>query len=398
MLLSLFNSNPESKNVRELAAFDHAALEALRLKFEEEAGIPFDRLAVLVIDEISFVDATFIGHIDHRLRWLTGNRHAFCGGIILVLSGDNCQKAPPGGTPFHVDLVNAACGDRELVAALQRPDSALASGLKLLRRARRVRLWRIMRAVGDPEFVQAQMRLRKIDDPSPAADIVRRLRLLSAADVKGDEAWRFAPIGVLSHCERDNLNVAQIRAFAQAFGLPLFKWRRSVHTSQAHLLDSLGPAERAAIYEREPALYDWFCEGAPGLIAQTIRSTRKLVNGTPFVFDSLGFEGDAPPPEVVAAYAAGGFQEVELAAAPHSVNVRVSGALWHGVQLDDLTGLAPSLAGDTIVVPLGVGKKDVEADLYHLEAAQNGLPAKLHVRAFAYTLAFALTDFKLQGR
>ena len=43
---------------------------------------------------------------------------------------------------------------------------------------------------------------------------VRKLRRVTQADLAADEEWRFAPVGVLSHVERDTINVAQIEAFA----------------------------------------------------------------------------------------------------------------------------------------------------------------------------------------
>ena len=43
---------------------------------------------------------------------------------------------------------------------------------------------------------------------------------MSAADVARDAAWRFAPVGVLAHVERDAINHAQMRAFAKDFDLP----------------------------------------------------------------------------------------------------------------------------------------------------------------------------------
>lgn len=399
MLLSLFNSNPQSKSRPQLEPFNEAQLEALQAKFEEEAGFPFKRLAALVIDEVSFIDATLMGHIEWACRWLSGNRSLIFGGIVLILSGDNCQKPPPGGTEWHVSLVDAARGDEELCVKAARPDSAIGRGMELLRRGRRVCLQRIMRAVDDKEFASAQQQLRRTDVPEPAAAFVKQLRLLSPEDMEADEEWLFAPIGVLAHCERDNLNVAQLRAFAKAFGLPIFKWKLALGGQDAHLLESLSERDRAAIYSNEVALWGWFVEGCPILLSSTIRSTRKLVNGSPALLDSLSFADGEVPAEVVDAYAAladsGESDEFELVEPPYSVNVRVSGAMWHGVPLDDLSELVDSLASDAVVVPLLLGKKDVEADLYHIEAAQHGLPAKLNVRAHTYILAFALTDFKV---
>ena len=78
--------------------------------------------------------------------------------------------------------------------------------------------------------------------------------------------------------------------------------------------------------------------------------------------------------------------------------MRVSGGLWHGVQLDDLSQLVDSVAADAVVVPILVSGEPLEVDLYSIRAAQHGLPGKVEVYSHGYILAFALTDFKLQGR
>ena len=399
MLLSLFNSNPETKSSRNLKTLAPDQLEKLKDKFELEAGVEIDELAVLVIDEVSFVDGLLVGHMDNWLRQLTGNLDAYCGGIIVLFAGDNCQKPPPGGTPWYKDLIDAARGAPELRQQLARPDAALARGLKLLRRQKRVVLWRIMRAADDPLFAELQHGMRQVGADAPAAKLVNMLKPLLRDDVQRDEAWRFAIIGVLSHCERDHLNVAQMRAFAQAFDSPIFKWRLDWSEQYAGLLSGLAPATREALYKEEVALWGWWCEGFPILISETIRSTRKLVNGSPALLDSLEWAGGVPD-QVTAAYATGGFCEREVPV-PYCVNACVSGTKWHGVELDDISERVETLVpgeGGATVVPLMVGKKRVDADLYGIDAAKAGLPSSVEVHQHTYILAAALTDFKLQGR
>jgi len=50
------------------------------------------------------------------------------------------------------------------------------------------------------------------------------------------------------------------------------------------------------------------------------------------------------------------------------------------------------------VIPLVLHEKPVETECYSIYAAQQGLPFKCDVMTHPYLLAFALTDFKLQGR
>ena len=73
--------------------------------------------------------------------------------------------------------------------------------------ARRVELVRLMRAKDDPAFIEAQLRMRRTDIAQPVSDeFAEALKAVSAADLAADEAWRFAPVGVLSHIERDAIN------------------------------------------------------------------------------------------------------------------------------------------------------------------------------------------------
>ena len=143
----------------------------------------------------------------------------------------------------------------------------------------------------------------------------------------------------------------------------------------------------------------------------TIKSVRKLVNGSAGILDSLSFRGGVIPPELEAAYRARRFVEVVLDEPPLAVNVRVGGTaspkgsapgsapgsvLWHGIELDDLSGLITSLANGAQVISLLVARSAEKAELTGLVAAQNNVAAAVLINCFAYMLAFALTDFKLR--
>jgi hypothetical protein len=74
--------------------------------------------------------------------------------------------------------------------------------------------------------------------------------------------------------------------------------------------------------------------------------------------------------------------------------------LWHGFELDDLSGLIESVTPHAQVISLLLSsnvKKEGIA-LRGLVAAQNGLAEKVLVKRHAFLLAWALTDHKLQGR
>jgi hypothetical protein len=119
-------------------------------------------------------------------------------------------------------------------------------------------------------------------------------------------------------------------------------------------------------------------------------------------------EGNVVPEAVSEAFAAGGFRVIELEEPPKYINVIVGGAatgdgvrLWHGVRLDDLSDCIESLEGtDEQVVPIGTAYR--EQDSLHLTsmyAAQNAYPYTVPAgMGHTVSLAFAVTDFKLQGR
>ena len=413
-LLSLFNLGIESRKARRIEMLSAGRRETVRKKFFKECGVEIDNIGGIVIDEVSFNELEIFGHIDGRLRQLTGNKDVVCGGIPLLLIGDNHQKAPTTGNPWYKDMVKSAEDHGALLAG--GPATAKSRGLELLQAARRVQLRRNMRAMFDPAFVKVQEQMRDTDLEWPVSTaFVRGLRKVSTADLASDEEWRFAPVGVLQHAERDVINVAQAKAFARTFGLPLIRWR-------LEMVDEIDDVSlRDDLYADEDHLWGYFVEGAPVNLTENISSTRGLVNGSAGILDSLSFENGLIPSEVELAYARAvtcrgtDLVTVDLLEAPLSVNVQVGGkqsprghkpgsapgaVCWHGVELDDLSDLIESVTPNAQVISLLLSnnvKKEGVA-LRGLVAAQNSVAEKVLVKNHAYRLAFALTDHKLQGR
>ena len=370
-------------------------------RFREEAGFEASELDGIMIDEVSFLELGVLGHADNCFRLLLG-ADVYFGGVPLLLGGDCHQRPPPAGTPWHKLIVQAAAGEGENPLR-QGVTSAKKLGLALLRAARLVELQRLMRAEGDVAFIAHQRAMRRTEvlHPIPDAFLQQLSRqVLSASDLREDAAWRFAPVGVLAHIERDAINHAQLRAFAEHFGLPIIKWRRQL-ADDAFESD----AERDALYAHERNLWSYFVEGAPVHLLETIKSVRKLVNGSAGLLDSLELRNDVDRRRVAEAYEAGfnDGREVELELAPLAVNVVVGGTadaprLWHGVPLDDLTGLVEPTTDGAQVVPVLCSVNLHEVDNLSTYAAQQGLAQKLRVKIHQYDFAFALTDYKLQGR
>ena len=136
---------------------------------------------------------------------------------------------------------------------------ALSRGLRLLQAARLVELKRLMRVKeGETKFTEYLTQMRNVADERPvSAELLQGLHQVSSDDLNRDPEWRFAPIGVMSHIERDVLNLHQLKAFARHFGLPLVKWRLK-------MVDEVDDrALRDDLYADEPNLWQYFVEGAP---------------------------------------------------------------------------------------------------------------------------------------
>ena len=205
-----------------------------------------------------------------------------------------------------------------------------------------------------------------------------------------------APIGVLSRWERDTTNYPQARGFAEAFAPPFVRWPLTI-AFEGTL--GLRKEELDRLRAEEPERpWGYFAELAPFMMTANIKAVRKLVNGTPALGDSLQFESSIVPEQLRTAYANGVFREVTLEKPPKAINLRVGGerVTWHGVPLDDLSDLIESITPDAQVVPIMEGLAE-EVYLKSVAAAQFGLDV-VEVKEHSCRLAFAMTDFKLQGR
>lgn len=108
----------------------------------------------------------------------------------------------------------------------------------------------MMRAKGDQIFIGFLKEMRRTDTMQPVSDaFLQNLRRVAKEDIVADISWRFAPIGVLSHVERDTINHAQLEAFASQFKLPLVRWKLPLVDGEALNAEVLNQ-----LYENEPNL------------------------------------------------------------------------------------------------------------------------------------------------
>jgi hypothetical protein len=355
-ILKLLNMSVKGKSAQLVKTGNAEDQQKMLRKFQEECGAPIEEFGAVIIDEISFIDATVFGHIDRGFAILLGTTQmddCICGGMPFLLCGDNHQKPPPGGTPWYQYLVQVAAKETEDPMA-RLSSFAKQRGFKLLTSARRVELKRLMRARDDQAFIDHQLQMRQTGLRQPISDqFLAQLRTVTDADLEADATWRFAPVGVLAHVERDFINLQQLLAFAQHFNLPIIRWRCEMVDYSA-----FEPGVRDEIYSHDPNLWMYFVEGVPVLLCDTISSVRMLVNGSPGLLDSLTITNPADLVLIERAYNAGynngvacTLEETSLA-----VNVVVGGTenkpmLWHQVSLPITNTLSYS-GRNPIIAPI----------------------------------------------
>ena len=363
------------------------SLNLWRARFAEMACDPAE-LLVFTIDETSFLVPEALHCVDVQLCRLRGVSDVPFGGVAVLLAGDFWQKPPPSSTSMAEILATADIHGLAHPKPVD-PMSAHTKGLAHFRAARRTVLTQQMRAAEDPEFQAELEQLRDTTTESPVtSSLVSALREITAADVAAHPPFAFATVAVLSNYERHHLNRKQSEAFARAHDLPLVLWKLQITGRAATLLDASSLDE---LYENEPGLWGAFVRGAPAMLSENIQPTKFLVNGAAGFMHSLSFP-EEPPAEFSETLARPGFSIVHLAEPPLSVNFQVT--LPDG----DIGGGIESLVTDAIVVPVVMSRHTELHESVSLWACIKGIPKQLRYKRHPITLAFAVTDFKLQGK
>ena len=144
------------------------------------------------------------------------------------------------------------------------------------------------------------------------------------------------------------------------------------------------------LYNHEPGLWGYFARGAPAMLTENIQPAKHLANGTWGFLHSLTFE--TTPQALQESHSSTTFSIITLDAPPLTVNFQLK--LPQGDSGDGID----SLVEDCIVVPVKVSQHRFQVDTNSLYAILNNVPKSVHYRSHAITLAFAVTDYKLQGK
>eukprot|EP01047_Picozoa_sp_COSAG01_P002785 COSAG01_NODE_76_length_28332_cov_298.876992_15_plen_2949_part_00 len=387
---------------------DAVVLQRFKDRFVQLTGIRVDDLAGLIIDEVSFLKPEVLGRVSRLFEFARGRRGQPFGGLPVLLAGHLSQLPPVGaaGTWF-VDILNeerrmrgdSGLGDR-VPRELTRNFKA---GLTALRDATRYDLTHNYRADDDPEFAECLLNLCNPARDTPKSYMVSYLQKLKEYDPR-EELTKFGPFATLSNAMRHAINRQKILEYGKHHRLPVIRWRWET-TTKTHIPDD--------VYATEPSLWGYFCEGAPVQITLSSNPAKGVANGTCGNMMALQFSNTPDVVRVVLEQSGrydGSLDDPDgfvtlVQHKPDRIVIRVSGATWHGVELpQNVKSVLPTLAmprrsgidtAGCVALPLQ-HKQSKEGRLTGTQAAYSGV-SRIMKRPATYELAFALTDYKLQG-
>lgn len=267
-----------------------------------------ENLAIVIIDEISFIPAQMLSIIEKRLTEimdavdLDGEIPQF-GGLAIILMGDFYQLPPVAQESLYTSLMKF-CSKKEdkkvkttekygrkrgSIESETRDDGALLFSTfqkvdlrQVIERENFNLFCSIFYIIHHLKFYLQQM--RAAEDPAHTAlienfrfpqpgkprvprDLTSRFKVLSASDVERDPSWAFAPVIVTSNKERLSINAVQSAKWALVYKMPRITWTYEIASDFA---SSLHSATRDYIYNTVPQLTGYFVKGAPGYLTNNI--------------------------------------------------------------------------------------------------------------------------------
>ena len=363
-------------------------------KMKEQLG--GDKLRLVVVDEVSMLEAQFLILLDHRLKAMYNPTKMF-GGIQVLLLGDFLQLPSVAGTPLFRAMYSHLKTDES-------PARALFANFKV------VSLQQQMRAAKDPQHQELLLDCRALPDKYPdpgatwsAADrqlyhpitpaIVEAVtNELTREDVVNDPDWTMKGVCITTgNLDRSVINATIAPIFAAATGQTIVRWRRKLKKEVPQSLSGLLYSE-----EKYPELFGHFVYGAPGQILDNGSGNVcfGVANGTACKMISLGW--DNPAKQLAMSNLVAQSLEIEgqekMIDIPHApdfiiVEVEVNDADRWPSQLN--------LSGQAGVIHIPIGLKTNRAN--SKDSLSFGDKSELGYLAHAVDLAFAITVWKSQG-
>jgi hypothetical protein len=360
---------------------------------KEELG--GDKLKLVVVDEVSMLEARFLILLDTRLKAMYEPDKMF-GGIPVLLLGDFLQLKTIVGTALY-KLMYGHIKTEETQA------KALFSQFKV------VDLKQQLRAASDPhhqELLEAfralpnhypgkgpmwSARDKKDYQPMTPAIVKALTTQLSKQEVENDPGWTTKGMCLTtSNLDRSVINGTVATIFGERCGQTVVRWRRELQIELPMCLSNL-----LFSYDKYPELFGYFVHGAPGQILDNGSGNVcfGVANGTPCKMISLGWD-DATKQEAVTDLiiqaVLGAESVVDIPCAPDFIIVQV--------EVDDTEKWPSSLnlSNEKGVIHIPIGLKSKRgASTKDVVTLPN--KTKLAYIAHAVDLAFAVTTWKSQG-
>lgn len=256
------------------------------IRFNELVG-DVCNIGLLVLDEGSFNDITFLAHISARMMERRNSALPFAGIPVLLLL-DFHQKQCVGGTQLHKALILADLPDdllQQLKVNCKGKNKvtighfgADRTGVDLMRRFERFDLVQQMRASDDPVHTAHLNEIRDIFSKQPISEsILDSLQPLTVEALATNPDLQFARIVAMSWREVYPLTVLQIYRWAKVHKLPVIRWRKTLTGAAAGYIDD---DETELLFKHEgDGLHEHFVKGMPGTFTENNDTQNGIVNG-----------------------------------------------------------------------------------------------------------------------
>jgi hypothetical protein len=248
--------------------------------------------SAVTIDEAFMLYTIQLGHLDQRLREITGIDVDF-GGLDVYLQGDSMQFDAIGENLYDGAMVDL------LPWESNRPpvESPKSRGRRLFRKFRRIdSLTKLQRSEGCELLKDTISVLRDRSVQYPINDdILNSLKELSTEDLINDPAFLESFITVGTNQERLALNRSHSKAYACSKNLPIIRWKKKL-TGKVAVDLSRKPELANKLYgmpEYEEQLHQYFIEDLSAIILVNKKPiSRGIVNGSEVKLYSLWFNDE----------------------------------------------------------------------------------------------------------
>ncbi len=344
------------------------------------------KLALLIIDEISFVGPEMFAQVDRRLRQIMQNNEPF-GGLAVIITGDFFQLPPiaPAETLYAALLkLHFAKATLDTQATSTSP---AVEGTKYFATFQKIELTQQMRAASDPDHMKFLDTLRSTDPDRQAKtlELIQKIKVISKRDIEQDPAWMNAPIVVTSNEERFRINDLQTIALAKRTNCPRIIWFKPI---MGIVKSGIDQNQVNYVYATSRQFKGVFVAGAPGFLMTNINPKRGLTNGTPVTLHSLVLHPLEDRQRVLTAITNGYGEDVQLQYNPHCILVEITNADPNDFK--ELTAV-PGKA----VIPLF---QDHESRPFLVDVPNKKERVLLHAQTHPVDIGYSLTLHKIQGQ